>query len=63
MYEDLGLEYPCQVWPVNKFEVGGAKVLICKSFKNEKSIIRVGNHGIKGNKLTNYGERNKKLLV
>ena len=62
MYKDLGLEYPRQVGPVNEIEVGGIKVLICKSFKNE-SIIRVENRGIKENKLTNYRERNKKLLV
>ena len=41
MDEDLGLEHSCQVGLVDKIEVGGIKVLICKNFKNE-SVVRVG---------------------
>ena len=42
MDEDLGLEYSCQVGLINKIEVRGVKVLICKNLKNE-SVIRVEN--------------------
>lgn len=64
MYEDLELEYPRQVGLIDEIEVGGVKMLIYKIFKKKKkSIVRVGNRGIKNNKLTNYRERNKKLLV
>ena len=62
MYEDLDLEYPLQVGLVDEIKVEGVKVLICKNFKNV-SITRVENRGIKKNKLIDYIERNKKLLV
>ena len=62
MYGDLDLEYPRQVGLVDEIKVEGVKVLICKNFKNE-SITRVENCGIKKNKLIDYIERNKKLLV
>ena len=41
MEKDLKLEYPSEIGFVNKVEIGGCEILICKNSKN-KSIITKG---------------------
>lgn len=58
--KDLRLEYPGEIWLINKVEIGGCEILVYKNPKN-KSIVREGICQAKKNISPNYNKRKKRL--
>ena len=48
--EDLGFKYPCQIRLVDKVEIKGCRVLICKFIKSE-NIVRISHRWLNKNHL------------